>query len=258
MKIYAFDLDGTLTESKENIDAEMRHLLNKLLKKYYVIVASGADFKQIKKQLTRHLSLTVKEKLSLITMNGAVTYKWNREDLKYKPVENKLVFSEASIRKITKVLGLLKNDFAWMQPTRVYGSQFEIRKFQVTFSPLGKDAPAHLKRLFDTDLKHRMMLRERLLKILPQFDVNIGGLASMDITLKNVTKALGLVKLSTELQIEDDDILYIGDRLFPGGNDYSIIEAGFNHIQVDSVDETKVLIKGILNDENYFVEKGKK
>ena len=41
-------------------------------------------------------------------------------------------------------------------------------------------------------------------------------------------------------------MLFIGDAIFPGGNDYSLYEIGLDTIQVSGPEETAILIKKFL------------
>ncbi len=54
-KLIAFDLDGTLAESKEPIDQEMVGLLLSLLERFNVAIISGGDFPQFEKQVLSFL-----------------------------------------------------------------------------------------------------------------------------------------------------------------------------------------------------------
>ena len=54
--LVVFDLDGTLTESKQPLDREMAKLLAELLKNKYVAVTSGASFFQFEQQFLGYLT----------------------------------------------------------------------------------------------------------------------------------------------------------------------------------------------------------
>ena len=51
-KIIAFDLDGTLAESKSPLADKMAEILNELLTKYQVCVISGGKFEQFENTLS--------------------------------------------------------------------------------------------------------------------------------------------------------------------------------------------------------------
>ena len=54
-KLIAFDMDGTLTPSKSQMDAQMVELLLKLLARYKVAIISGGDYPQFQKQVLAFL-----------------------------------------------------------------------------------------------------------------------------------------------------------------------------------------------------------
>jgi phosphomannomutase len=82
---------------------------------------------------------------------------------------------------------------------------------------------------------------------LPDIEVKVGGLTSIDITRPGIDKAYGMQKLIEKLQISKQDILFIGDRLQPGGNDYPVKEMGIDSLEIDSWQQTAVAIQAILH-----------
>ena len=55
IKLIAFDLDGTLAESKAALDPEMAKLLTSLMDVAKVAIISGGDWPQFEKQVLSHL-----------------------------------------------------------------------------------------------------------------------------------------------------------------------------------------------------------
>jgi len=82
--------------------------------------------------------------------------------------------------------------------------------------------------------------------MLPDFAVNLGGSTSIDITKPGIDKAYGIRKLRDVLKIEIAEMLYVGDALFPGGNDYPARTTGATCIQVRDPNETKRVIEAII------------
>jgi phosphomannomutase len=82
-----------------------------------------------------------------------------------------------------------------------------------------------------------------LIKLIPEFSVHIGGATSIDVTRAGVDKAYGIGKLRDFLHIAIDDMIFLGDALFPGGNDYLAKQAGVLSIQVRDPHETKRVIE---------------
>lgn len=69
-------------------------------------------------------------------------------------------------------------------------------------------------------------------------DILIGGTSTIDVVQKGVDKAFILDELSKILSISKDEVLYIGDAVFPGGNDYAPKAAGYECINVIDVEDT--------------------
>ena len=60
----------------------------------------------------------------------------------------------------------------------------------------------------------------------------MGGATSIDITREGVDKAYGLKKLRDASGIALDEMMFIGDAIFPGGNDYPAKELGLDTVPV--------------------------
>jgi 3-deoxy-D-manno-octulosonate 8-phosphate phosphatase KdsC-like HAD superfamily phosphatase len=76
--------------------------------------------------------------------------------------------------------------------------------------------------------------------------VRLGGATSIDITKPGIDKAYGIRKLRDILCIAIQDMIYIGDAVFPGGNDYPAKEAGALSIEVRDPAETRTVIEAII------------
>jgi len=242
-----FDLDETLCESKTLIDAEMVELLTKLLSKTKVAIISGGKFERLKEQVFQPLRGKEKFFHNLFvfpTMGGCLyLYKDNFWQEMYKreiPAEDR--------RKIIEVLKMAVIKSGLSFPERLYGEQIEIKSSQVTFSALGQEAPLAEKRAWDPDVKKRILLKQIVEKIgLPEnYQIFVGGATSLDIVLKGIDKNFAVKQASFYSGITIQEMLFIGDRLQPEGNDYSVVQSGIATLAVNSVEETKQIIKNIL------------
>jgi len=74
----------------------------------------------------------------------------------------------------------------------------------------------------------------------------MGGATSIDITREGVDKGYGLAKLRDASGIALDDMLFIGDAIFPGGNDYPALEIGLDTVRVRDPQETLSVIAAIV------------
>ncbi len=82
--------------------------------------------------------------------------------------------------------------------------------------------------------------------ILPEFEVHIGGMTTIDITQKGIDKKYGIQKMHEYLDIDYDDMLFIGDAIFPGGNDYAPVEMGIAYKKTDGPTVTMDIIRDLL------------
>ncbi len=74
----------------------------------------------------------------------------------------------------------------------------------------------------------------------------LGGTTSVDVTQLGIDKAYGIHKLRDILGIPLEDMLFIGDALFEGGNDRPAMDAGVTSIQVRDPEETKRVIETLV------------
>ena len=241
-KLVVFDLDGTLAESKSAIDAEMAQLLEHLLGLVRVAVISGGAWEQFDKQVLAYLPHDERlRNLSLLPTCGTRFYRYGSGwELLY--AED---FTEVERKKIVDSLQQTITSTGG-NPERVSGELIEDRGSQITFSALGQLAPLEEKKKWDPDFVKRKKLEVVLETLIPEFSVHVGGATSIDVTQHGIDKAYGIRKLRDILRIPIDEMIFIGDALFPGGNDYPAKEAGALSIEVKDPHETKRVIEAIV------------
>ena len=240
-KLIIFDLDGTLTKSKSPIDREMGELITKLLINRKVAIISGGGYPQFQTQFISMLPTASENygNLFLLPTSGTRLYVW-KGNWQEQYAEN---LEQKEKDKILSALNLVLNSSAYEKPTTIYGDLIEDRGSQITFSAIGQKAPVDLKYAWDPDRTKREYIASLLIPKIPEFDVRVGGATSIDITRKGVNKAYGILKLEQYLHVTIDDIIFIGDALFYGGNDFPAKTTGVDCIQVKGPDETAELIK---------------
>jgi phosphomannomutase len=111
---------------------------------------------------------------------------------------------------------------------------------------LGQQAPLEEKGKWDPDFAKRKKITAILETIIPEFSIRMGGATSIDVTKPGIDKAYGIGKLRDTLQISLAEMVYVGDALFPGGNDYPVEQAGVVSIPVRGPDDTNLVINAIL------------
>ncbi len=245
-KVIAFDLDETLTETRTPMTDEMSELLGELLRKYQVCVISGGSFEQFNKQFLSSLKVGNKELQSLHLMPACGTryMKFNDDNNDWQLVYAE-DFSAEEKRKIISALekGIDEAGYRIKDPN---GSLIEDRGSQITYSSLGQDAGPTEKKAWDPSGEKKRKIRDIVAAKLPDFEVRAGGTTSIDVTKQGIDKAYGMKKLMEILDISKQEILFIGDRIWEGGNDYPVKLMGIDCVPVEGFEHTPWVVKGIL------------
>ncbi len=242
-ELIAFDLDGTLAESKQPLEEAMGDALARLLTVAHVAVISGGDWPQFDKQVASRLpSHADRSRLWLMPTTGTKLYTHGGNG--WAPVYAEL-FDDDQKKAILEAFdaSLVATGFV---PEQTWGERIEDRGSQITFSALGQQAPIHAKEVWDPDFAKRKVIQADLRQRLPGLSINMGGATSIDITREGVDKAYGLRKLHEASGIALDAMLFIGDAIFPGGNDYPAKELGLDTVRVRDPQETLAVIEGII------------
>jgi HAD superfamily hydrolase (TIGR01484 family) len=241
-ELVAFDLDGTLAESKQPLGEPMAEALADLLEVAHVAVISGGDWPQFDKQVASRLpDRADASRLWLMPTTGTKLY---RHDGGWQPIYAEL-FDDAQKMAILSAFdaALVATGFV---PEQTWGERIEDRGSQITFSALGQQAPIEAKEHWDPDFAKRRIIQADLRQRLPGLSINMGGATSIDITREGVDKAYGLKKLSAASGIALDAMMFIGDAIFPGGNDYPAKELGLDTVRVRDPEETLSVIAAIV------------
>ena len=111
---------------------------------------------------------------------------------------------------------------------------------------MGQQAPLAEKIKWDPDFAKRKKIKAILDPLIPGFSVRLGGATSIDVTKPGIDKAYGIRKLRDILGISLKEMIYIGDALFPRGNDYPAEQTGVISIPVRDPEDTKRVVEAII------------
>jgi phosphomannomutase len=244
VRVVAFDLDDTLAVSKSQIDQRMAELLVRLLARVDVCIISGGRFEQFEMQLLDHLPSDSESlaRLHIMPTCGTRYYRWI--DARWVLLYSEDL-SEADKRKVAAVLtqGAKKLGLWHSQP---WGDIIEDRGSQITYSALGQNAPVQAKYAWDPDGLKKQSLRAYAAERLADLEVRVGGSTSVDVTRKGIDKAYGIRRLMDSLGLSPDDVLFIGDRLDEGGNDYPVRATGVQCVAVSRWQDTADYVERFL------------
>jgi HAD superfamily hydrolase (TIGR01484 family) len=249
-QITIFDLDGTLTRSKSSLDKEMASLICELLQRRYVAVASGCSFQQFDTQFLSKLPKGANlGNLFLFPTCSASGYYYDMRRGRFSRAYSNLLPKHA-VKRVVQSFESVFKEIGYVQPRKTYGPVFENRGSQLTFSALGQKAPLRLKQKWDPKQKKRLRIRKLLKKYLPDFEISIGGTTSIDVTRIGVNKTLCVKKLKECLGVDKKHMLYVGDALFRGGNDYIMRSTNITCLPVSSPKGTKMLIRRMIENDS--------
>lgn len=241
-KVLIFDLDGTLTESKSALTPEMGAVLTRALARMPIAVMSGGSYAQFQKQFLANMPADANyANLYLFPTSAAQCYVWKNGA--WELFYSNPFTPEERARVLEALDASLKETGLSAPPPQVWGKQTEDRGSQITWSALGQEAPIEEKKRWDPDRKKRAPLQAALLRRLPNYAVRVNATNSIDITRGGISKAYGIRRLSEMLSLPISEMLYVGDALFPGGNDEIVKEAGVATRQVSGPAETADIIE---------------
>ena len=210
-RVFIFDVDGTLTPSRRTMTPEFEEFFYQWSKgkKYYLV--SGSDLKKMKEQVG---VLYLSRARGLFCCGGNQFYD-SKENLIY---ENKFDVPNNLLTYLGEELRM--SEF----PIRA-GNHREDRGSMLNFSIVGRDCTQEQRdEYFEWDKKNGE--RERIAKHIrdnwKDLDAVIGGQISIDIVPKGFDKSQVLPHI--EKLENPSEIIFLGDRIEEGGNDYPLAQ----------------------------------
>lgn len=125
--------------------------------------------------------------------------------------------------------------------------QLQDRNSQITLSAIGRHALSESKAEYDPDGEKRKIWVEFLKQHLDEnkYEIRIGGTTSIDVTRKGMDKEWGIRKFAREIGVNFEEILFFGDKLYSGGNDYpatKVVDCVAVTCPTDTLEKLKVIV----------------
>ena len=222
-RIFMFDIDGTLTPPRLPMTEEMVEMFEGFCKRNRVILVTGSDMKKVREQVPESVrSLTE----GIYTCSGnALTI---GDEIIY---ENSFVPPES-------LIDLLNDWNRYSHYPVKTGRHLEYRDGMLNYSTVGRNCTQQQREdyeAWDAEYGERKILRQRILHMFPSLDCAIGGQISIDIYPQGMDKSQSYHRVKGENP--DHSIIFCGDRLMPGGNDYPFFKAmGEYHMKCRPMD----------------------
>jgi HAD superfamily hydrolase (TIGR01484 family) len=246
IKVIAFDQDDTLTISKRPMQPAMAELIVELLDKYDVCIISGTNWEVMKKNDIDVLDVSAQQLAHLHIMPTTGTQYWHFVNDDWKR-EYAHFLTDEDVAKVAELLEKASRSLGYWCDNPA-GDIIENRGSQVTMSSLGQLADPDDKKVWDPDKKKRNAIKALVEKDIKAMGLEVlsGGSTSVDVVKPGIDKAYGMRQLMKYLGVAKEEILFVGDRLDPEGNDYAVKRDGFRCVDVEKWEDTIYVIKGIL------------
>ncbi len=244
-EVVVFDVDGTLTESKMPLEAEMAELLQRLATIVPIAATSGTSFSRFEEMVFPYLHSEMPlHNFYLMPTGGASFYLHDGIEwitvYEEKLTDEEMCEAEDAIEKAIQDLDIdVAQDPVGPLIERRFGTM-------VAFAGTGQRAPLALKASWDPDRTKRIRMTEVIAACIPWAVVRPAGMTTIDITRKGINKDFGIRKLSEHLHTTPERMLYIGDELFPGGNDEIVKTTGIATRVIKNPTETALVIEELL------------
>ncbi|KAJ7132111.1 eukaryotic phosphomannomutase [Mycena epipterygia] len=217
-KLVLFDVDETLTRARQPVSPEMVEVLTALRKKYVIGFVSGSDLVKISEQLSVNGSNVVDDFDYAFGENGLTAYKLGQV------LETQSFIKYIGEDRYKLLVNFILHYLADLDVPIKRGTFIEFRNGMINVSPLGRNATIAERNDFAAyDQIHG--LRAAFVKVLQEKFVDygltfsIGGKISFDIFPNGWDKTYALKHVADE---GFEEIHFVGDRTFKGGNDYEI------------------------------------
>ncbi len=209
---FAFDVDGTLTPSRQRIDPNFEQWFIEWMsavqeKGHSVLLVTGSDYDKTVEQLGAAITESVDYCCNCL---GNTVLQ-----------QNKLIHSFQFVPS-SELLQFLRNELDTSKYPERYGNHIENRDSMINFSIVGRNAIGEQRtRYYEWDIinRERLAIAERINSFFPDVSAQAGGETGIDIIPKNKDKRQVVQYMQT------DKVWFFGDRLDSGGNDKPLADA---------------------------------
>lgn len=208
---FLFDVDGTLTPSREEIDYDFRVFLVTFMQENKVSFVTGSDIKKTEEQLGRYLT-----RLSRFNFNcsgNSITQ--NNTTIGNSVYESDWKPSDELQQYLNKLL--TTSNFAIKT-----GTHIEKRPGSINFSIVGRQANKQERQRYvqyDNEHNERQSIQKLIESNFPDVSAVVGGETGIDIFEKNKDKRQVLQYIP-----EEENVIFFGDMMQQGGNDRSLLD----------------------------------
>ena len=207
--VYVFDVDGTLTKSRNKIESKFEEFFYNWMQDKTVIFVTGSDkdktIEQIGDRIWMSAYACMQSCGNQIFKKGVESYKidWKPSKELIEFLENLLEESEYPIRTENHI---------------------ESRTGLLNFCVVGRECTQDQREHYynwDTPREERLDFANRTMEEFPELEASVGGQISIDIHPLGANKGQAKQWILDEFG-EKTTIHFFGDKMAKGGNDYDL------------------------------------
>lgn len=225
-------MDGTLTPARQPMQKDFSFRFLPWLKTNLAYIAAGSNYEKLTEQLPPDI---VSSFSGIFSSMGNVYHQKGQEVYKNEiKLDKEMLKSLERFRKSTTYEG------------KLYSNYMELRPGMLNFSILGRNCPfSEREKYHEWDNIHHE--REKIAKYMndnfKDYDFSLGGKISIDI----VPRGFGKEQIAHVIRKNhpNDKIIFIGDRVVEGGNDYTLAQAlrAMENTEVIAVENPEDVLK---------------
>lgn len=235
IKLIAFDLDGTLTQHKSKLEDKNKAILDKLSKKYKLLMVGAGQCMRIFNQMEKY-------PIDIIGNYGMQYGEYNENTGEFDIVEDNHLPCDRE--GVDKKVTMLREKYGF---TEFKGDNVEYHDSGcVTFPILGTKADLSDKLAFDTTREKRRKIYDDVKNTFSEYTVFVGGTSSFDMAPAPYNKYYALDKYCKDNGYSHNEVVFVGDDYGIGGNDESVYKSDFNFICIDDYRELENVLKELL------------
>ena len=231
MKKFIFDVDGTLTDSRQQIDLSFEVYMIKFCCKNDVYLVTGSDREKTIDQLGLDICYRAKR---VYNCSGSDVY-----------VKDKNIYT-SEWKPYGSLINFLSDELDYSTFPYKTGNHIEHRPGGINFSILGRgnDSMKHRDEYVKWDINtgERVLIADRTKNEFPDLNIQIGGQTGIDISDSDKSQILRDFN-------PEDEIHFYGDMMEEGQNDYPLAKAlkemgGYPH-HVKNWEDTRTLLSKV-------------
>ena len=237
IKVIAMDLDGTLTQHKEQLLESQKQTLDRLKSKYKLLMVGAGQVGRIFNQMNKY-------PIDIIGNYGMqyAIYDEKANDLSIK----RDICLEADRKATEKIVTELRQKHGFLN-YRGDNVEYHVSGC-ITFPILGTKALQPDKLSFDPTREKRRAIYKEVCDKFESYNVFVGGSSSFDMAPKPYNKYYALDLYCKENKIQHNEVLYIGDDYGLGGNDESVYLSDIPFLKIDNYLDFPTLTEFLLEE----------